>query len=230
MDTIGALLGFLAAPLVLILGLIRPAIVLPWANPPSRVKVAGLAGTIFMMGLAIIVGDAAGRAPPREQQQRPAQIPLPAAEAAFVAAIVEGKAAYRAAPNDMAKGATRQDRNRAICSALSSLIVNNWRGKIYKMSSNSDGKGVLELAIGPNVYLKTWNNAFSDLVDYTLIDPSSPVGRAAIALSIGQSVIFSGEFIVDSGQGCVREASLTLAGSMTEPEFIFRFSAIVPAR
>jgi hypothetical protein len=40
-------------------------------------------------------------------------------------------------------------------------------------------------------------------------------------------VSFSGQFFSDTTD-CVKESSLTLKGSLTQPEFIFRFSAIGP--
>lgn len=97
--------------------------------------------------------------------------------------------------------------------------------------ANGDGKGVLEIEIAPDAYVKTWNNAFSDTFDKTLFDPSNPVFAAASQLANGQSVVFSGTFLKASGSSsgeCVNESSITLDGKIKEPEFIFRFSAIAP--
>jgi hypothetical protein len=43
----------------------------------------------------------------------------------------------------------------------------------------------------------------------------------------GQIATFSGSFVPD-GENCIRESSMTLNGKLTDPEFIFRFSAIAP--
>jgi hypothetical protein len=57
----------------------------------------------------------------------------------------------------------------------------------------------------------------------------SPVFQALVAMKEGDAVRFSGTFIRDEAD-CVREGSMSLSGSMTEPEFIMRFSAAAPAK
>jgi hypothetical protein len=47
-------------------------------------------------------------------------------------------------------------------------------------------------------------------------------------LSRKQEVIFNGQFL-PSDKDCIRESSLTQGGSMTDPDWIFRFSEIKPA-
>jgi hypothetical protein len=47
--------------------------------------------------------------------------------------------------------------------------------------------------------------------------------KQAIALRGGQKVKFGGHFFRDQTD-CIRESSFTLKGSLTKPEFIFRFS------
>jgi hypothetical protein len=73
--------------------------------------------------------------------------------------------------------------------------------------------------------VKTWNNSLSDIADRTLIEPNSPVFNAMGVLRNGDWVRFSGRLIPDSTD-CVREPSLTIRGTMTSPEFIFRFDDI----
>jgi hypothetical protein len=101
-------------------------------------------------------------------------------------------------------------------------------GDIYSLSSNSDGLGVLMVAVAPGVYINTWNNAVSDVVHNTLIQPSSPLFAKASQLKEGQKVRFSGTFFneVDGSVGCLAESSLTLDGKISEPEFIFRFADV----
>ena len=95
------------------------------------------------------------------------------------------------------------------------------------LSSNSDGKGVLSIAIAPGVRVKTYNNSFSDIGADTLLKPASSLFQRASSLSVGQKVQFSGRFI-GSVEDCIREVSLTLDGSITEPEFIIKFSDVSP--
>jgi hypothetical protein len=153
---------------------------------------------------------------------------VPEDQKAFTEVIDRFVRAYAEAQNDMAKGATRQQRAKAICAAIKSPMVRDWIGTVYKLSSNDEGKGVLGLTLSDHLWVKTYNNAFSDTGDHTLIDPESPVFAKAVALKEHQRVRFSGSFLPDS-KDCFREGSMTLGGSMDEPEFLFRFSDISPA-
>jgi hypothetical protein len=86
---------------------------------------------------------------------------------------------------------------------------------------------VLAIEIGKDIVIKTWNNAVSDAGDKTLIDPASPLFSKASSLAEGKQVVFSGTFR-PSSTDCVKEGSLTMNGSLMEPEFIFRFSDVSP--
>jgi hypothetical protein len=97
---------------------------------------------------------------------------MPDAQRQFIAAVEKARVAYNSAINDMQKGATRPARAKGICSALSSLGFDNWVGQVEELSSNNDGYGILSVKIAKDTYVKTWNNAFSDIVDDTLLDPS----------------------------------------------------------
>ncbi len=149
------------------------------------------------------------------------------AEQGLVSIVARYAEIYRSAQNDMLKGASRPARGKEICALMPRLSVTDWTGEIYGLSSNNDGKGVVTVRIGSDVYVKTWNNALSDLEDRTLIDPESGLFRAVSQLAKGRKVRFSGEFM-RSAVDCLKEASLTVNGAMTEPEYIFRFSDIQP--
>jgi hypothetical protein len=153
---------------------------------------------------------------------------LPADQQDFVRAVNTGRNAYQSGANDMAKGAARAERKRLIDRALRAYTISGWIGRVQTLSSNGDGNGVLALRVGPDMYVKTWSNALSDISDRTLLDPSSNVFRVASKMKSGDIVRFSGEFFrneVDT----VRESSVSISGSMTKPEFIFRFSTIEAA-
>jgi hypothetical protein len=77
--------------------------------------------------------------------------------------------------------------------------------------------------IGNNVHVKTWNNVVSDAGTGSLIEPNSALFQKTVSLRVGQVIAFSGSFIPDETD-CVREASLSLEGSIREPEYIFRVS------
>jgi hypothetical protein len=146
---------------------------------------------------------------------------------ALIDAVEDARQRYRTAANDMARGGTRAWRKDVICKLLPSLTVKDWKGEIYKLSSNSDGKGVVEITIGRDTYVKTWNNSLSDIGDHTLIEPNSAIFRTLSQMKEGDRIRFSGSFI-GSDTDCVKEASMTQNGSMTEPEFIFRFLGVSP--
>jgi len=151
---------------------------------------------------------------------------MPDDEAKFVAAVSAAQSTYDAAPNDMAKGRTRADRRSAICQALQGgLSANGWVGTIKTLSSNTDGKGVLEISLAPSLSVETMNNDLSDIGHNTLLASDSPILSAASAMKEGDAVVFSGTFF-PSDVDCVEETSLTLEGSMQEPAFILRFTSV----
>jgi hypothetical protein len=47
-------------------------------------------------------------------------------------------------------------------------------------------------------------------------------------MTAGEAIVFSGFFLPDE-EDCIKERSLTQQGSMTEPEFGFRFTRVRPA-
>jgi hypothetical protein len=151
--------------------------------------------------------------------------PLPQVQASFVATVDQWRKTYATGANDMAKGATRPARAKDICSLIKSTSIDRWIGTVETLSSNSDGLGVLSVKIGDDIALKTWNNSVSDVVDHTLIDPASNLFRQATSLKVGQRVAVSGTFI-PSKTDCFREGSMTLAGSLQSPEYIFHFADI----
>lgn len=150
---------------------------------------------------------------------------MPADQAAFIAAVEASIRAYRAAANDMVRGGERAKRAQSLCATHKALAVRNWIGWVETLSSNNDGRGVLAVRIARDVTVKTWNNALSDMDDRTLLDPASAVFQAASAMRRGTAVRFSGSFL-RSDTDCFREGSVTQDGSMRDPEFIFRFTAL----
>jgi hypothetical protein len=153
------------------------------------------------------------------------EVPIPANEKEFILAVQQGQAAFRSAPNEMAQGGTRSKRRIAICQSLPQISVSDWVGQIDALSSNSDGKGVLEISLAPDIRVKTWNNDFSDTASHTLIDPSSSLFGTVSQMRKGDQVVFSGAFF-PSDVDCVKETSVSLEGSMTDPEFLFRFLSV----
>lgn len=150
-------------------------------------------------------------------------------EKQFIATIEEFAAHYNEAANEMAQGAVRPERARALCELLPLGIVRDWVGTVAALSSTNDGRGILVVRISPHVTLGTTNNSLSEALspEKTLIPTDSPLFKQVAALKEGQSVVFSGQ--LSRGDDCFAEMSLTVTGAMTEPEFTIRFTAVQPA-
>ncbi|MCV6574394.1 MAG: hypothetical protein OIF58_01540 [Cohaesibacter sp.] len=153
---------------------------------------------------------------------------LPPEEQTKIVQIVKHAAEeFRNANNDLAKGGIRRDRARAICSVKSTRRVQGWIGTLAELTTNSDGLGVVAISLSDELKLTTMNNVFSDINSNTLIDPDKPIFKKLSALKEGDKVKVYGDFVrADIKTDCFWEISMTMAGSMTQPEFIFRFSDI----
>lgn len=145
----------------------------------------------------------------------------------FIEIVERFRSAYTQGDSDIAKDATRLQRAKAICAAIRTPVVQNWAGTVFKISSNREGTGVLELTLSTNMKVTTWNDSIADVGDHTLIDPKSSLFDQTVLLKKNQEVLFSGSFIPDP-MDCFRETSVTLAESMDKPEFLFRFSDVAP--
>ena len=148
---------------------------------------------------------------------------LPLEEQKFVDIVQKAQKDASKASNDMAKGGILAIRSKNLKELETS--VQNWFGRVVKIGSNSDGKGVLSIEVASDVTICTWNNALSDIGDKTLIEPGSDLFNTAAALRKGQKVKFSGSFISDDETG-FSEQSLSLDGKIKDPEFTFKFSSI----
>ncbi|WP_407114239.1 hypothetical protein [Bradyrhizobium sp. LMG 9283] len=170
----------------------------------------------------LLIGVVAGRgnsAPP------PPSVPVPYDQSGFVRSISTAKTAYKTATNQLAAGGARNSRKQAICNVLQGQSATGWIGKIAQLSSNGDGKGVISIELAPDVHVATWNNALSDIGSRTLIEPTSSLFKSLAGMKRGDMVKFSGNF-TSSDVDCVREQSVTLDGSMTDPVFTMRFSSV----
>lgn len=156
----------------------------------------------------------------------------PDREAWLISTVDQFSAAFQSAPNDMAKGLIRHQRAIALCGKESPVkadlgAVSGWEGTVETLDSTNDGRGILVVRIGPHVTLGTTNNALSESIgpEKTLIPLDSPLYRVAVALKTGQRVRFDGHFF-PSKEDCLKETSLTRAGGMTDPDFLFAFTGL----
>lgn len=149
-------------------------------------------------------------------------------ESDFVNIIQQYVQMFNSASNDFVKGTTRVNRAKDLCK-MNIFSVHDWEGTISNLSSNSSGFGVISIQVAPEITLSTNNNSLSDSLStvQTLISPNDSLYSTMSSLSQGQTVKFSGMFLHDSVD-CFKEQSLTQEGSMTEPEFTFKFTNIIP--
>lgn len=160
-----------------------------------------------------------------EQAARRAELlSIPVLRAGFVQAVVAGQQAYRATRDEFRQGATRPARKQAICALpiARTMSAQDWVGQVSTRSTNGEGKGVLGIKLGDDLEIKTWNNSLSDIGDNTFVEPGSPLFEAIGAAQKGDWVRVSGR-LIRSNTDCMRETSMSLSGSMTEPDFLFRF-------
>lgn len=154
---------------------------------------------------------------------------IPEAQQRFLATVTSYTAVFKNASNELQESAARSQRGQAVAGLGLGTKVNNWVGKIKNMGTTGDGKALLSVSIGRGVVVHTWNNAFSDMTDKTLINPNSSMYNTLANLAKGQDIIFSGTFI-RSEMDYYKENSMTIHGSMTEPEYLFKFSSIKSAQ
>lgn len=191
-------------------------------KPPS--SVAASSERTSPSSTAPISNEPAIATPARATDVEAPPVALPSAERAFLDAIGKSREAYGAAENDMRKGAQRSVRRRALCRSGGGQ-VNNWIGKVVKLSTNGDGKGILAIEVGQDITLSTWNNDLSDFKHRTLIDPDGHLFDTVSTLKEGDKVRFSGR-LFPSPTDCFFEMSMTIGGSMSAPEFVTRFSEV----
>ena len=167
------------------------------------------------------------RTPP--QPNPPTDLPkqVPSDEDALIQIVGTAISQYKNGTNELQQGAARPMRARAICGVISSRRAVNWIGTISRLSTNGEGRGVLAIQIASHISVKTWNNAISDTFDKTLIDFNSSLFSSLTKLREGQKVRFNGQFL-PSDTDCIEESSLTLRGSIFEPEFIIKYESVAP--
>lgn len=152
-------------------------------------------------------------------------VTYPASQAGFVEAVVTHRETFRQARNEVVESASRDGRAVSLSKVVPERQVVGWVGTVAALETNTEGKGILSVEVADDVFITTWNNALSDMGSGTLIDKSSAVYRTMMDLQHGDRVSFSGKFM-PSRLDHLEETSLTIHGSMTEPEYLFRFASL----
>lgn len=149
----------------------------------------------------------------------------PPEQTRFIQAIENARAAYKTAETDLQRGATRPTRARNICAAVQSPNLHQWIGTISNLSTNGDGDGILEVTIADGLTFGTMNNAISNAAYQSMIKSGTPLYTKLLDMKEGQTVRFDGS-LFGSETDCYREMSLTLNGSINEPNFVIDFSRV----
>jgi|GEM_PF-689006 len=132
---------------------------------------------------------------------------------------------YKQAKNELQKSSLRSKRRGDIAATVTNFQIQNWVGTISELSTNSEGKAILSIRINPNIEIKTWNNALSDIASNTLIDQNSDLYNQLIELAVGQQIYFSGYFL-NGDEDYLQETSMTEEGAMVNPEFLMKFTNV----
>ena len=155
-----------------------------------------------------------------------ADIPIPEAQANFIAAISDYRARFNSESNELKQAALRDQRRASILAVLGSRMnVKEWVGTLRKLETSGDGKAIITVRVAPELDIETAGSSLSDLAYSTIIEKSSPVYASLMTMKTGDKVRFSGSFIYAEADGFA-ENSLTTTGAMTAPEFLFQFTSI----
>lgn len=147
----------------------------------------------------------------------------------FENVIATYKEHYKQGDTDLQKGYSRTQRKQAIQALNMRGQAKGWIGVIKTIGANNEGKAHVSISLNHDLQLKTWNNAVSDTFDNTLIPINSPLYNTLLSMKPGQKVKFSGHFLISEyadGADYYEEGSLSTAGAMLNPEFIFYFEDI----
>ncbi len=158
-----------------------------------------------------------------EQYEKPKIVksdPMPAKQKIFIQKIEEYYPRYLAAPNQLKKSDLRTERKNTINYIMDDLRADKWIGVLKSMGTTSQREAYIVIQL-PNSKITLRTNSTLDF-DNTLIKQNTKLYETISNLEEGDKVVFSGTFIPDR-EDYLKEFSITELGSMTEPEFIFRF-------
>lgn len=192
-----------------------PASITPSAKPSPAASKTGAAAEATEPAADEVTDE-------ESEAQSAAYGEMPKQQSEFVKAV--SKAQEVDTENELKLGKALSKRNKAICKVLASRSIKNWSGKIVELDANNDGKGIVSIEIAEDVHISTWNNAFSDMFDNTLIEPGS-LFDDFLEHEDGDIVRFSGKF-ADGDDVCVNDSRITLSGKLQDPDFIFKFRSV----
>lgn len=166
-------------------------------------------------------------APPVAPAPQPAYGAYPADQQAFIDAFQQGKTRYEEASTELQMSVALTDRDAQMCAVSSNGSMVNWTGKVVEIGANNDGFAHVAIELADGVKVQTWNNAFSDSMDNTLIPPSAPFFGTLTAMEEGTLVTFSAESVA-SDSSCLKGTNMTDTFYAIDPNFVVRMSDVRP--
>ena len=134
--------------------------------------------------------------------------------------------------HDVIKPVVRVERRMEFQKAFPGGIVTNWIGTVQAVKAKAGEDAVIHVTLEGSVIVSlknvdtSWGDRFKT-GDTLRIQPGSDLHKKAAELSKGDKLLFSGEFIIrNDWNDYILENSYTEKGSMTDPEFVFRFTEI----
>lgn len=151
---------------------------------------------------------------------------VPAAQQAMTDAVAQGRTEAEAAETDLQRAHVLTVRSESMCESVPDGAVEQWAGTVKTVDANSEGKAVVIVEIEEDIEIGTWNNAFSDISDNTLIEQGTPLYDVALSLAPGDAVTFSGTLKpgTDGNDTCYYTSNLTEVMSIESPDYIITFS------
>lgn len=152
----------------------------------------------------------------------------PDAQQRFETVVSEWRAKYVGAKNDFFREQMRAARGAALC-GLTDGTVNGWIGAVEKITSTLAKDGaIFEVKLNDHLW-------FTAGPDALIIRKDNNVFVNVSKLGVGDRIRFSGSLVPATGTkvtdykaDCFRENSFTESGSMTDPEYWFRFTRVDP--
>ena len=144
----------------------------------------------------------------------------------MTAAVDQGRTDAEAAETDLQRANVLNERSETLCETVPEGVVQDWIGTVETVDANGEGKAVVIVSIEDDIEIGTWNNAFSDISDNTLIEQGDPLYDAALDLAPGDTVQFSGTLKTgsESNDACYYTSNLTEVMSIESPDYIISFS------
>jgi hypothetical protein len=155
------------------------------------------------------------------KESKPTATPaMPTTQAQLVSVVAQYQDLYNKAvsdANDVQQNVLADARSKRLCGMNTS--AKDWVGEVYQVST-----GFSRQNEGASLTVKIGNHKNTFWLK-TRIKASDPLFSGLSSLNRGDKIQFSGEMLLND-KGCFIEFRFTQSGSMTDPEFAFRFTKI----